>query len=656
MIEEKSGRYATESRFHIMGYQMETEVRKQAASAANAEDREKGREMVRDTEVNRAELERARTELLTIRSQLTLQASELEKCRVEVAEMRAGKGRYNDLFYSAPIGYLLVDKLQQIISVNSKAAELLGVTSSSLAQTLLPLYVVPDCRKALALKIERACRGEAGDITVRMLCGNRTVSASLKIDPVKDLKHTGFICQISIVTLSENRASETQLKNAKDYLQHLATHDALTDLPNRRDFYDSLEEALSWARRSACRVAIMMLDLDRFKFINDSLGHEVGDELLIAVAQRLKDKVFTGDTVSRLGGDEFSVVLRNIDNQSAVDDICESIRHVMSVPFKLKKQEVSISASIGVCIYPVDSVQRKELLKFADAALYKAKSRGGNCVQNFSNSLHHKMKRRVQMESDLRTGILGDSFDTWFQPIHTLDSGSIVGIEALVRWQHPRRGLVSPADFIGLAEECGVIEQLGQIVLEQACTKLVSLHSHGYDTLRLAINISSQQLERENLSKHIDDVLKKSGLDPKFLEFEVTEAVLFNDTSASQQCLGELSSIGVKLVVDDFGTGYSSFNKLRRLPVSKIKIDQSFVNGVPFDPEACSIVKAIVSIARDLGIEVVSEGVETPEQLKYLTSIGCDLAQGYLLSNPVCANAIEGILVNHVPLQLAGEQ
>lgn len=638
---------------------METEVRKKTSKEPGADDRASGEESVHGTGQGRNELERARAELFAIQAQLTAQATTLRLCREEVAEMRVNKGKYNDLFFSAPIGFLLVDKLQQILSVNAKAADFLGLTASCLVQALLPLYVVPDNRKALALKVEQACRGEAGELSVRMLSGGRAVLTNLRLDPVRDQEHNGFICQISIVTVSENHASESQLKNARDYLQHLATHDALTDLPNRRAFYDCLEESLSHARKVAGRVAILMLDLDRFKFINDSLGHEVGDELLIAVAKRLKEKVSSSDTVARLGGDEFSIVLRNVASDSAVGDICESIRQMMSVPFNIKQQEISIFISIGVCQYPVDSVQRRELMKFADAALYKAKSCGGNSVQIFSTNLRDKMKSRVQMETDLRAGIKDDDFDTWFQPVHRLDSGTIVGLEALVRWRHPRRGLIAPSGFIRLAEECGVIDQLGEVVLEQSCEKLLSLHANGHESLSLSINISSQQIERENLDKRIARILTHTGLDPKFLECELTEASLFNETEAGKHSINELNAIGVKVVVDDFGTGFSSFNKLRRLPISKIKIDQSFISGVPFDPDACSIVKAIVSIAQDLGIEVVSEGVETVEQLNYLTSIGCDLAQGFLLSSPVCANAIENILIDHtdstiIEIQQAG--
>ena len=626
---------------------MEIEGRRKTNTATEKDDRLLHESPRQNTDSSKASLERAHEELLAIQAKLSSQARELRKCRSEVSQLRLNRGRYNDLFLSAPIGFLLVDRFQQILSVNSKAAEFLGSSSTCLAQTLLPLYVVPDCRKALSLKLERACRGEAGDIQVRMLSGGRTVSTSLRLNPVKDHKQTGFLCQVSIVTISENRASEMQLKNARDYLHHLATHDALTDLSNRREFYDSLEASLSYARRNANRLAVIVLDLDRFKFVNDSLGHEVGDELLIEVARRLKQKVQTGDTVARLGGDEFSIIIKEVTSETALESVTESIRQIMSIPFKLKRQEVSISASIGVCQYPVDSVHKKDLLKYADAALYKSKSRGGNCVQVFSNNLRLKLESRVQMESDLRSGIQDDDFDTWFQPVHKLESGNIVGLEALVRWRHPRQGLIAPAAFIGLAEDCGVIEKLGKVILEQSCANLVSLHAHGFNTLSLSINVSSHQLQRDILVRQVADVLNATGLDPKLLEIELTEAVLFNEPRVSKLCLSELKAIGVKLVVDNFGVGFSSFNKLRRLPISKIKIDQSFVSGVPFDPDACSIVKAIVSIAQDLGIAVVSEGVETTAQLNFLTDVGCDLAQGFLLSNPVCATAIESTLVNN---------
>lgn len=595
---------------------------------------------VLDDEQIRSELKFTEIELQGLREELHVQTVELDRYRAEIACLRSDHTKYKSLFESAPIGYLIVDEFLQILEVNPSGAHLLGKRPYQVTRTPFPVYLSPDDRELLKHQVGKATNGAECKMQVRMITPGQTTPVMLYLHPVRNHTQRGFNCLIAMMDITEHHAAEDQLRNARDYLQHIATHDPLTDLPNRRKFSDSLEEAIINARRGATKVAVLMLDLDRFKFINDSLGHDAGDELLCETANRLRAAVRDGDLVARLGGDEFSIILNGIDEISTVEEICESIRLALAAPYKLGRHEVCTAGSIGACLYPTDTTHSKELVKFADAAMYRAKTSGRNCYRFFTQKLSSELSRRFRLESDLRSGIKSEQFDVWFQPICDIHSGEAVGLEALARWHHPQRGLVSPAEFIGVAEECGAIEQLGAWILERACQQVVKLHSDGFENLRLSVNISPKQFAQPGIVSELTETLKKTGLDPHFLELEVTENALFDDDQRSMVIMSELRDLGIQLAIDDFGTGYSSFSRLHRLPISRIKIDQSFVHGLPTDMDDCSIAKAIVSMARDLGIEVVSEGVETKGQLQYLRSIGCGLVQGYLLSEPVGANAI----------------
>jgi diguanylate cyclase (GGDEF)-like protein/PAS domain S-box-containing protein len=591
------------------------------------------------------QLDHAQMEINGLQVELELQSVELERYRKEIRGLNTTQTKYKELFDSAPIGYLIVDSFLQIKEINPAGAALFGKRCHQIRNTPLPLYIEPDDRERLRSQVDQVCSGSDAKLQVKFISDNgRQLPVALFLHPVRDAEQRSFSCQISVLDISEHRETEEQLRNARDYLRHVAMHDSLTGLPNRRLFNDTLDKALISARRNTEKVAVLMLDLDQFKYVNDTLGHEAGDRLLCETAIRLDGAVRTGDVVARLGGDEFTVIIRDFSHVSEVERICEKIRHSLAEPYKINDHEVCTAASIGVCVYPTDSVHNKELVKFADAAMYRAKSSGRNCVRFFTQDLSIELNRRFKLETDLRSGIRKENFDVWYQPIVMVETGDICGIEALARWRHPDRGLISPLEFITVAEECGAIEPLGYYILDKACRQLVKLQSAGYESLTLAVNISPRQFALPGFVKQVREILRLTGLDARYLELEVTENVVFHDDRRSMGVMEELKELGLSFAIDDFGTGYSSFERLRRMPISKIKIDQSFIRGIPHDSDDGAIARAIVSMAHDLGVNVVSEGVESLSQLRYLDKIGCQMIQGYLVGEPMPENILFGLL------------
>lgn len=593
------------------------------------------------------ELQHTLVEISGLHVELDLQSTQMERYRSEIRDLRSNQIKYKELFESAPIGYLIVDKFQQVKEINPIGAELLGKRTNQITRTPFPLLVATEDRDLLREKVDMVCTGAKAKLKVHVIVDQRgLIPVMLYLHPIRDLEQRGFNCQIAMMDISEHHETEAQLRNARDYLQHVATHDALTGLPNRRYFNDALEKSLITGRRQADKVAVVMMDLDKFKIINDTLGHDAGDQLLIETAKRLQNALREDDLVARMGGDEFTLVLSGVNQITDVEKICEKIRLAVAEPFQINGNEVCTAASLGVCMYPTDSVHSKELLKFADAALYRAKSSGRNCVNFFTPDLSSELSRKFRIESDLRSGIKQDDFEVWYQPIKNFSTGNIVSVEALARWRHPKRGMVSPLEFISVAEECGAIEQLGYVLLEKACNEIRMFHQLGHNKLTVAVNISPRQLVMPGFSCKVKEILERTEIDAKFLEFEVTENAVFHDNRQSMEAMNELRAIGIRFSIDDFGTGYSSLARLRRLPVSKIKMDQSFVRSMPHDTDGCAIAKAIVSMASDLGLEVVCEGVETHSQLKCLESLGCQLMQGYLISEPLPPKVLANKLIS----------
>jgi diguanylate cyclase (GGDEF)-like protein len=429
-----------------------------------------------------------------------------------------------------------------------------------------------------------------------------------------------------------------ELEESREHFRHAAFHDALTGLPNRSLFTDHLRVALRRAHQHEKYLfAVVFLDLDRFKNINDSLGHPCGDELLKLVARRLEMCIRQTDMVARFGGDEFAILLDAIQDASDVVRVAEKVQHVISAPFKLASHETITTASIGVALSSSGYIEAEDIIRDADTAMYRAKDRGKARCEIFDTAMHTRAVTLLRLESDLRRALEKDELCVYYQPIVSLTSGELHGFEALVRWRHPERGIVSPSDFIPLAEETGLILPIGLRVLRDACLQLRKWQQSSLSNrdLIMSVNLSGKQLEQPDLIQRIEEVLDESQINPWHLKLEITETVVMENPELAAVTLAKLRSLGVRLSIDDFGTGYSSLSYLNRFPVDTLKIDRSFVTTMNAADENLQIVKTIVTLAGNLGMQVVAEGVETEEQLQQLRSLKCQYGQGYLFSTPL---------------------
>ena len=438
----------------------------------------------------------------------------------------------------------------------------------------------------------------------------------------------------------------TERMRTQERLHHLAHHDTLTGLPNRAYFSERLNGAIAHAQRRRRPLAVLFLDLDRFKIINDTLGHDVGDQSLQILAARLKSCVREGDTVARLGGDEFTVLLEDLASADDIPLVAQKFIHAVLQPFVLERREFFITTSIGVALYPNDGEDSITLLKNADTAMYRAKEAGRNNFQFYSAELSAKAFERLALETSLRRALERQEFELYYQPLVDLKTQRVFGAEALLRWHHPDFSLVSPAQFISVAEETGLIVPIGEWVLRSACAQAQAWRAAGAK-LSVTVNLSGRQFNQPGLADTIARALRESGLDPGLLELEITEGVLMQNAQATIDTLQALHGMGLRIAIDDFGTGHSSLSYLKRFPIDTLKIDQTFVRDVTSDPNDASIVTAIIAMARSMGLRVVAEGVETEGQLVFLHSHRCDGAQGYLFCRPLPALEV-------TPLVLAG--
>jgi diguanylate cyclase len=444
------------------------------------------------------------------------------------------------------------------------------------------------------------------------------------------------ILRREIQTLEDVVETRTKgLEAANQQLRHLASHDALTGLPNRLLLDDRLTQAAAHADRDGQPFALAMFDLDRFKVVNDSLGHHAGDELLKEVARRLNGVARNTDTVARVGGDEFVMLLDRIGERDIAEQIARRAVEALQAPINLMGVDIRTSASIGIAVYPQDGKSVEALRANADAAMYCAKQRGRNNIQCFAPGMNSVTQERVKLESALHAAVGLRQFELHYQPKVDTTTGTIRGAEALVRWRHPELGLVLPGEFIPMAEECGLIDSIGAWVLHEACREARSWQHDGSQPMRVAVNLSAFQFRHGNLLQMIRDALHEADLDPRCLEVEITESALMSDPEQSVGILEQLSRMGVVVSVDDFGTGYSSMSYLRRFPIDKLKIDRGFISELMSCPDDLSIVTAIISLAHSLHLKVVAEGVETAEQRELLKNLGCDQYQGYCFSPAV---------------------
>ena len=441
-----------------------------------------------------------------------------------------------------------------------------------------------------------------------------------------------------VVDLSQN-------KQTKEKLNHLAYHDALTDLPNQVLFKDRLKQAIALSRRNDQLQAVMLLNLDRFKTINDSLGYVAGDRLLQSVAQRLTSCVRESDTVARFGGDEFAILLTQIPRAQDAANVARAVKQTLDQAFLFEDQEIFVSSSIGISLYPQDGRDTAGLLKTAGAALDRAKVQGGNTFHFYTAGGTTRALKQLVLESNLRPGLERSEFLVQYQPQVDVRGFHLVGMEALVRWQHPQLGLLYPSEFVQLAEDSGLIIALGDWILRTACAQNKAWQDAGLTPMCLSVNFSARQFQQPTFISDVAQILKDTNLDPRWLELELTESSIMKDPEEAIEKLHELKLMGIKVAIDDFGTGYSSLNYLKRFPIDTLKIDKTFVSDVCRDPHDTAIVRAIINLGHALDLTVIAEGVETKEQLQYLSALECDVLQGFLFSKALSAPAFEELLV-----------
>jgi diguanylate cyclase (GGDEF)-like protein/PAS domain S-box-containing protein len=465
--------------------------------------------------------------------------------------------------------------------------------------------------------------------------------------PITLGKRPGLAVAVHDVTV--RRKAETQLREKQQQLENLAHHDQLTGLPNRLHLAAHLPRAIEEAQAAGTSLAVLFLDLDRFKHVNDSRGHETGDKLLKTVAQRIRSTMRAQDVVVRMGGDEFVVVMKDVEGSAQVAEAAARINHALGAPMVVDGRTLVTTVSVGAARYPEDGTDMGELLRHSDTAMYQAKDRGRNNFQHFSPAMDRRLKERIAIESSLRTALESRQLDVHYQPIVDIESHQVVALEALLRWKHPNHGYVRPERFVRVAEDAGLILPIGDFVLQRVIDDVVRWRQAVGRIVPVAINVSAVQLQRSNLAENISRLTKEHGLEPSMLQIELTESAVFERREerarvASQDAVAKLRELGVHIAIDDFGTGYSSLSYLKRWRVDTLKIDRSFVRDLVTDMSDLAIVSAIIAMAKHLHIEVVAEGIEGWQQLEKLRQLGCTYAQGYLIARPAAASACEGYL------------
>jgi diguanylate cyclase (GGDEF)-like protein len=435
--------------------------------------------------------------------------------------------------------------------------------------------------------------------------------------------------------IAVRKTVEEELIVHKEHLVRLAHYDNLTSLPNRVFFNEMLNKALNHTRRHNKMLALLFIDLDRFKNINDALGHPIGDLVLKEIATRFSTVLRAEDVLARLGGDEFILLLSDISHPKFASPVAEKLLLLCAEPIKVGSYEFFMTTSIGICVFPGDGDSLEDLLKNADMAMYKAKRAGGGVFQYYTKEMNLEAHEHIKLEAALRKGITNNELVLYYQPKLNLNDGSMMGVEALIRWESPEHGMISPVKFIPLAEETGLIMQIGEWALREACRANKSWQDQGYKPISVAVNLSPKQFRHQDIAHLVKTVLTETGLAPEFLELEITETAVMDNVDAAINRLNDIKQMGVKITIDDFGTGYTSISYLKQFPVSVLKIDQSFIKGIPDNQNDLAITTAVIALAHSLNMKVVAEGVETPEQLQYLADHDCDMVQGYYLSRPL---------------------
>ena len=509
---------------------------------------------------------------------------------------------------------------------------------------------LPDCRGLETLESIIASGSKCPIVVLSGMEDEKTAVEAVQ-QGAQDFLVKGSIDRKSLVRslmyAAERHRLRAELEAARQREHDLAYHDPLTGLPNRRLFYDRLNQAIEHAKRDKTMVALMFIDLDGFKNINDTLGHSAGDALLRSVAERLGMALRSSDTVGRIGGDEFTVIVENIHWSQDAFQVADTILQAFVEPFEVDGHEFFVTTGLGVSFYPEDGEDIDTLVKRADIAMYRAKAEGKSQYCFYNSSMDVKSLERLTLQSNLRKAVEKGEFVVHFQPQVDLDDGHVFGVEALVRWQKEDGTLVPPGDFIPMAEESGLIVPIGEWVLREACRQIKIWETEGGPFLNLTVNLSAQQLRSDGLIESVAESLMDSGLRPERLGLEITESVAMQDVDRSIKMMNDLKKMGVKILIDDFGTGYSSLSYLTKFPIDKLKIDRSFMQNIPASQEDVALASAILALARDMKFDVVAEGVETDEQVRFLGERGCQAIQGFLISKPLPAdNFIDWISVS----------
>jgi diguanylate cyclase (GGDEF)-like protein/PAS domain S-box-containing protein len=564
--------------------------------------------------------------------------------RAERARPRDSR-RLNDTFLNAPIGILLIDFDGTVLEANPFAENMLGYAPSALERALLESLVPREAAitllsdlKTVIRKGGRVCRSE-WQLTAR---DGSEVWANLHL-MVHRSEHDAPLFGIVLL------ADITETKNSQRAMERLAFYDTLTDLGNRRLFNERLIQTVERSRRDQSRAALLYLDLDQFKRVNDTLGHDSGDRLLCEVAARLAGCVRSVDTVARTGGDEFCVLLEDIASPQAAAEVASRIFDALKQPIKLGHHEIGVTTSIGITLIPDDGLDPNQLLKNADLAMYRAKEQGRNNHQYYSESLQAHLAHRLRVEQELRQALARNEFSMVYQPVVETATGRVMGFESLLRWGHPELGTLAPGDFITIAEESGIIIDMGRWILQQVCADAVTLMQQARRPLSIGINVSPRQFRDASLVFELEQAIAQTSLDPRHLEFEITETMLMHDIETTSAMVHRLAALGARIAIDDFGTGYSSLNYLRKFPITAIKIDHSFIRDIPANGDDSAITAAVIAMAHRLHVTVVAEGVETTAQQRFLVAQGCDFAQGYLFGRPMSLAAACAAINPDVP-------
>jgi diguanylate cyclase (GGDEF)-like protein/PAS domain S-box-containing protein len=538
---------------------------------------------------------------------------------------------------------VLIDRTtMRFVDVNETACRLLGYSKEEMLR-MGPQDVLPVTREELERNYDSLIASPTGN-TGEVLSGMKSHyvckdGTSLQFESTRHVLRSGDTYIIAAISRDIRARLVIEEKVA-----YLAQFDALTGLPNRNLFQDRLTQAMALAKRNAWPMAVLFIDLDRFKLVNDTLGHGAGDTLLKEAAERLRSCIRASDTVGRLGGDEFAAILSELGKPGDAGLVAQKIIDVFRRPFDLDGKKTHVTASVGVTLYPVDSDSAEALVVNADAAMYRAKEQGRNNYQYFTRDMNERALKRVQMEAALRRALEREEFRLFYQPKADLVTGNICGFEALLRWQHPDKGMVLPGDFIPMLEETGLIVQAGEWVFRTACAQIKAWQKTALKVPPISVNLSARQFEQKNLKGVVQQILRDTKVDPSLIEFEITESLLMNDPAGAARTLHDLKESGVRLSMDDFGTGYSSLGYLKRFPIDTLKIDRTFVRDITTDADDATLTRAIINLAQNLRLKVIAEGVETEDQLAFLRANGCDEMQGYLFARPAGAEECERML------------